>query len=100
MFIKASWLSHGCDHRQRQSFLVRRRRRQQARLSRKRPKRNTKSRKCTSSVRFSKVGGAVWAADLDVCNVETFICHIANIAKCRAMLDLAKILLAAPPAVF
>lgn len=30
------------------------------------------------------------AADLDVCNVGTLICHVADIAKCRAVLDLAK----------
>jgi hypothetical protein len=32
--------------------------------------------------------------------IETRICQVANIAKCRAMLHLAKILLAARAAVF
>ena len=49
---------------------------------------------------FPEVGGAVWAADLHRCNAGTRVCQVANIGKCRAMLDLAKILLAAPPAVF
>jgi hypothetical protein len=46
------------------------------------------------------VAAVLRVADLDLCNVGTLICHVANIAKCRALLDLAKILLAAPVAVF
>ena len=88
MFIKACWLSHECDHRRHQSLLARRRRRQQARLSRRRPKRNTRRRKCTSNIRVRR--RRLRAADLDACNVRTLICHVADIAKCRAMLDLAK----------
>ena len=47
-----------------------------------------------------EVGGAIWAANLHTCNAGTRVCQGANIGKCCAMLDLAKILLAAPTAVF
>ena len=49
---------------------------------------------------FPEVRRRRWAADLHTCNAGTRVCQVANIAKCRAMLDLAKILLAAPAAVF
>ena len=38
--------------------------------------------------------------DLHRCNAGTRVCQVPNIAKCRAMLDLAKILLAVRAAVF
>ena len=79
---------------------VRRHRRPQARLSRKRPKRNTRRRRCTSSIRFS---GSGWRRlGCGFAHVQRGNARLpdSNIAKCRAMLDLAKILLAAPTAVF